>query len=67
MTLKQARIKAGKTVLNVANALEISPQAVYKWEEGINMPTASNLVKLAELYGCTVDELLRPNVKGGEG
>lgn len=66
MTLKEARIRAGKTVLNVANALEISPQAVYHWESGDTMPTPANLVRLAELYGCTVDELLRPS-KGGGG
>lgn len=60
MSLKQCRLNAGRTVDEVANALQISRQAVYQWERGEAMPTASNLVKLAGLYCCTVDNLIMP-------
>lgn len=59
MGLRDMRERAGKTVLETALALGISGQAVYWWEWGKNMPSASNLVKLADFYCCTVDELLR--------
>lgn len=64
MRLYEARAKSGKKVLEVSRALDVSPAAVYQWERGETKPSTPNLVKLAELYGCTVDELLRG--KGGE-
>ena len=33
--------------------------AVYMWETGKQAPRASRLPEIAELYGCTVDELLK--------
>lgn len=60
MALKEARIKAGKTVLDVAHDLRVSQQAVYQWERGETAPTIANLEKLKKIYGCTVDDLLKP-------
>lgn len=65
MTLKQARENAGKTVLEVAHTLRVSPQAVYRWENGEAIPTVPNLLALAKLYGYSVDDLLR-DAHGGE-
>lgn len=62
MGLKEARTNAGKTVLEVAHALNVSPQAVYQWERGENAPSIPNLVGMAGLYCCSVDELLRREV-----
>lgn len=56
--MKEARVNAGKTVLETAHALSVSPQAVYQWERGETKPTVQNLVNMAGLYCCTVDELL---------
>lgn len=58
MTLKEARIKSGLTVIAVARAINVSQQAVYQWESGETSPTIANLIKLAKLYGCKVDDLL---------
>lgn len=63
MGFKSARIKAGKKVTEVMDLLHVSDGAVYQWETGISMPTAAKLPKLAEFYGCTVDELLTGNTK----
>lgn len=56
---KSARIKAGKKVQEVADHIGVTDGTVYHWECGYYLPTANRLNKLAEFYGCTVDELLR--------
>lgn len=43
---------------DLASALEVSPQAVSKWENDQTCPDISLLPKLAELLGVSVDELL---------
>lgn len=58
MAFKEARERAGKSVLEVSRSLGVSPQAVYQWEWGETAPRLSFLGKLAEMYGCSVDELL---------
>ena len=35
-----------------------SPQAIYKWIHGRNLPTVDNLIILAEIFGVTVDDIL---------
>ena len=58
MSFKSAREKAGKTVREVMDYMEVSDTAVYYWETGTFRPKADRLLKLAEFYGCTVDDLL---------
>lgn len=59
MTFCQARQKAGLTQSQVAKALGVDQSAVCLWETGKTFPRATTLSKIAKLYGCTVDELLR--------
>lgn len=61
MGFRTARQKAGKTVQEVMKRLNVTDAAVYQWETGVTTPRPDKLVKLAEFYGCTVDELLRGN------
>lgn len=42
----------------LAEALGVSAQAVSKWENDISCPDIMTLPHLAEMLGCTVDELL---------
>ena len=35
-----------------------TPQAVYKWQQGLALPTVDNLVLLSHLFGVTIDEIL---------
>lgn len=56
--MKEARINAGKTVSEVARACGVTVQAVYQWERGETMPTATNLVRLTEMYSCGARDLL---------
>ena len=52
-----ARLKAGFSQTEAARRLGIDQSTVSCWETGKKMPRASKLAKLADLYGCTVDEL----------
>ena len=54
------RKNKGLTQEDVAERLNISPQAVSKWENGRTMPELSLLVELSELLDCTVDGILFP-------
>ena len=60
LSLKLARISAGLTVQQVADAVGVSQQAISKWEResGGAAPKAERLSELAQLYGTTTDELL---------
>lgn len=58
MSMKDARINAGKTVAEVASMCGVSVQAVYQWESGETTPTAANLVRMVDLYKCEAGELL---------
>lgn len=65
MTLGQniARLRTQKNLSqgDLADALEVSRQSVSKWETDASIPELDKLLRLAELFGVTLDEL----VKGG--
>ena len=44
---------------DLAEALEVSRQSVSKWETGQSVPDLDKIIKLADLFGVTVDELVR--------
>lgn len=59
MGFLSARKKSGLSQAEVAMRLGISAAAVCQWETGNTAPDARRLPEIAELYGCTVDELLK--------
>ena len=42
-----------------AEELSVSRQAVSKWETGASVPDIKTLIKIADLYSITLDELVR--------
>lgn len=56
------RRRAGYTQETLAEALGVSRQAVGKWESGQALPEAATLLTLADLLGCTLDQLMREAV-----
>lgn len=53
------RKKAGLSVKDIQAVCGFaSPQAIYKWQEGIALPTVDNLVLIAYMFGVTIDEIL---------
>lgn len=59
MGFREMRVKAGLSVIKASRALDVSPTAVYQWEDGTYTPNAKRLPEIARLYGCTMDDLLR--------
>ena len=60
--LVQLRKDKGLSQMYVANVLDVSRQAISRWEVGTVMPSTDNLRKLAELYEVNVDALLKESV-----
>lgn len=46
----------------LAHRLLVTRQAVSKWETGISLPDIEFLVKLSELYGITINDILRADI-----
>ena len=57
--LKEHRQRCGMTQELVAESLNVSRQAVSRWETDAAEPSTSNLLALAKLYGVDAGELLR--------
>ena len=57
MRLKELREAKGYKQSEVAEAADVTQQAVARWESGDQNPRADKLPILAKLYGCTIDEL----------
>jgi len=56
------RKRQGLTQATLAEKLNYSDKAVSKWERGESIPDVLTLMQLAEVFGVTVDDLLRdPN------
>mgnify|MGYP004646620275 FL=1 len=56
--LTQARKAAGLTQADVAARLNVSRQAVSRWESGQSKPSTERLLALGGLYGISIDQLL---------
>lgn len=53
------RTRRGMSQEDLAAALEVSRQSVSKWETGQSTPDLDKIIKLADLFGVSVDELVR--------
>ena len=56
--LKTIRLKRGLSQNDVADKLNISRQAISKWERNISSPDIETLKKLKDLYDVSYDELI---------
>lgn len=62
--IKDKRMAAGISIRALQSAFGFAtPQAIYKWQNGSSMPTIDNLVVLASVFGCKIDDLLILNTK----
>lgn len=52
------RDKRGLKQMDVAPLLNVTPQAVSKWERGTGVPDISSLLMIANIYQVTIDSLL---------
>ena len=59
--IRQLRTNKGVTQEELANALNVSNQAVSRWETGITMPDIYLLPSIALFFGVTIDEIFNPS------
>ena len=57
--LRQARIAAGLTQEQTAEALGVSRQSISNWENEKNYPDIVSVVRLSDLYAVSLDALLK--------
>ena len=55
--IKAARHQAGLSQEQVAAALQVSRQAVSRWEQGASRPSTENLMALAALFHLSLEQL----------
>ena len=53
------RKRAGLTVRDLQDIFGFgTPQAIYKWQQGVAMPTIDNLVVLSAIFKVSIDDIL---------
>ncbi len=60
------RKKNGWSQEELAFRLNVSRQAVSKWEMGASIPDIENVLKMSELFGCSTDYLLKETGEQGD-
>lgn len=61
--LAKLRRDHGYSQEGLAAELNLTRQAVSRWERGESLPDTENLIALADLYGVSLDELVRPGAR----
>lgn len=57
--VQQLRIAAGLSVHDLQQIFGFnSPQAIYKWQNGLALPTVDNLIVLAAVLHVRIDDIL---------
>lgn len=57
--LRAARQALGYTLEDVSAAVGVAPSQVSRWERGQGCPPASDVCRIAEVYGLPVDDVAR--------
>lgn len=60
--LQFLRRRSGMTQETLANRLNVSRQAISKWESGETVPEIATLLQLAQLFSCTLDDFLQQDL-----
>lgn len=55
--IKKYRELAGISKAELARIMEVDQAAVTRWDRGEALPRAAKIPKLADLFGCTIDQL----------
>ena len=60
MNITRMRRNAGMSVKDLQEIFGFStPQAIYKWQRGVALPTVDNLAVLAAVFDVRIDDILR--------
>lgn len=58
MAIRELREAARMKQETLAKLVGVKPPSVSAWENGKAMPTVENVLKLADIFGVTTDEVL---------
>lgn len=61
--LRELRKQHGMSQEELADHLQVSRQSISKWENGSAMPELDKLLQLCELFQCTLDDLLKGEIR----
>jgi transcriptional regulator with XRE-family HTH domain len=67
LNIKKRRRAKRMSQNDLAIALNVTQGAISHWENGNCIPQVSKLVQLADVFGCSVDELLQDDVETKTG
>lgn len=56
--IKKYRKQHNMTQLQLANALKVTQGAVNHWEKGKAKPKVEKLLHMAQIFDCTVEDLI---------
>ena len=66
MNITRMRRNAGMSVKDLQEIFGFStPQAIYKWQRGVALPTVDNLAVLAAVFDVRLDDILRLEGEAG--
>lgn len=55
--IKKKCDERGISITTLESACGLGKNSIYRWDE--NMPSIDRVNKVAEFFGCTIDDLLR--------
>lgn len=61
--LKDARTQSRMTQEEIALKIKVSRQTISNWENGKSLPDIISLIYLSDIYGMSLDDLLKGNTK----
>ncbi|MFS9004188.1 helix-turn-helix transcriptional regulator [Streptococcus salivarius] len=58
MKIKELRLERGLTKVQLAKELGVNKRTILRWENDMMSMSLKNAVKIAELFGISLDELV---------
>lgn len=56
--IEAMRKSVGMSQVALAARLNVTQGAVSQWEQGLTKPSIDNLIRMAMVFDCTIDELV---------
>ena len=61
-TLRDLRVRSGKSISEVAEVLFVKIQTVYRYEKGLRSISIEQVLPLAELYDVSAEEVIQAQI-----
>jgi len=59
-SIRALRKSSGLNQTELSELLNVKQSSVSRWESGVDLPTIYNMSGLVKIFGCTYNDLLRP-------